>query len=607
MPYVTRYDHFYSAPVQAYSHWIGRQVTHERYGKATVVAIEATSFSPKVRLRFGDGSEDTWGIESFLATSGPFVWPGRGLRLGYSGELVNYARLDRAVAAINAALSRTKLNPGGRALHGLDSTDLRLCYLWTGARVVPPEVSVWDIEAASSSAEAARLLTARCAEHVARHVYGVLYNAVEDVSVAPVAGTAPDMRWTTHDLVADSRPIDVKCARRSPSNKQRYVEYFLPRFKRDRVTAKDVAIAGVLMNFELDNEQIAREGANYLFLGEVTRDRIERVCAWVNKRFPGLLDLAGAWRDEFQPGWAFEYPPEFYPGRAQTLADLGHLTWALAPTPVPKVIPSWYFIYAPDVATIRAMELPAVTQGILEDLHRMNKAIGITRPSLYLYCMGFCVEAITQGLPWTEAGEPLMRVLFGDATKCDVVLGLYDELRYIKRLLDAFKAISGKVDMQRERFTAFRLVHPDILRARNELGDWRTLLAYCGGKTIADEHTRCGNTPLVLGFHEHCSECGHLICEQCGYCAHHCASGASRRQTLRANRLAAAEEEHSFMDLDSQSLYQRLQSGCAAGVLGQPPVVSVHGRSLADSDPEWDAAYHAHMLSLERAAPDELE
>jgi len=111
-------------------------------------------------------------------------------------------------------------------------------------------------------------------------------------------------------------------------------------------------------------------------------------------------------------------------------------------------------------------------------------------------------------------------LFYDDISPVNAPLFLYDPLKTISCLIKSLTTLwTGDLDLL-QSFKIFRLINFNILQGKS-LSDnqWKTLIAYCGGWT---EKGKCGKNPLVLGKHEHCPQCGKLICKDCKFCNINC-------------------------------------------------------------------------------------
>jgi hypothetical protein len=436
------------------------------------------------------------------------------------------------IHSILQQIQTTKGHSHQLLLRETSANDLRLCLAWSNHPVA--ELGVVDISylvQVLEAYEANRLISARMAEHAARQYYEELGQVVVDVSITQLSGD--DDRWKQYDLLANGQPIDVKNARRSFSSPDAYVEHCVPKFKQLRSSSEDVLITGVLSNYKSSSSD---EATVYpcTILGEVTASNIQRLTDWATRRFGHILNLAGLWRPEYQPGWVFEYRPEHYVERSTGIASIPELIQGLKSHGVENnKLPGWLLTLCPDRELSRSLEISSDKRRILDDLHSLSDQIGLNRPSLFILVMGTYLESMVSE---TSNGKPdrlLRDLLFiPSAPHSAAILGLDDPQYFIGNLVSTLEKVYEEAINQRLRFVAFKLTHPSILRGQLATGLWITVLAYCGGWREVPVRARCGKTPLFFGQHGICTECGHLVCDECGHCSYNCALLSARQKEI---------------------------------------------------------------------------
>jgi hypothetical protein len=410
--------------------------------------------------------------------------------------------------------------------------DLRLCLAWSNHPVA--ELGVVDISYLVQVVEAYevnRLISARMAEHAARQYYEELGQVVVDVSISQLSGD--DDRWKQYDLLANGRPVDVKNARRSFSSPDAYVEHCVPKFKQSRSSSEDVAITGVLSNYKSSS---SNEATVYpcTILGEVTASDIQRLTDWATRRFGHILNLAGLWRPEYQPGWVFEYRPEHYVERSTGITSIPELIQGLRSHGVEdSILPGWLLTLCPDRELSRSLDISSDKRRILDDLHSLSDQIGLNRPSLFILVMGTYLESmVLENSNGTPDGLLRDLLFIPSAPHSAAILGLDDPQYFVGNLVSTLEKVHQEAIKQRLRFVAFKLTHPSILRGQLATGLWITVLAYCGGWREVPVRARCGKTPLFFGEHDVCTECGHLVCDECGHCSYNCALLSARQKEI---------------------------------------------------------------------------
>ena len=124
-----------------------------------------------------------------------------------------------------------------------------------------------------------RLLSARSAEKVAAEFYGNYGKTVRDISITQIDEN-PQSDWKLYDLDVEGVPVDVKNSRAYKNGENRYSEYCIPQFKRDRKN-QEVTIAGVFSPYLWPREILkpTRYSRYFrvVFLGETNRAKLEKL------------------------------------------------------------------------------------------------------------------------------------------------------------------------------------------------------------------------------------------------------------------------------------------------------------------------------------------
>jgi len=414
----------------------------------------------------------------------------------------------------------------------LAERDLQLCLAWHNVSdwqtIHPSRFS--SVEGFMKPFEANRLGSARHADISAILYYQALGFQVEDVSIGQLS--SPDGRWRDFDLLVNGMPMDVKNARRSFSNPDTYVEHTIPRFKVDRESGLNVNIVGVLSDY-IHNENIDTYPLTCLVLGQVNVGNIRELYLWMQSRFGDFLDLKGMWNPKFHAGWVFEYPIEHYPDRQEAIAAIPEtLSQCISNGLGLADIPHWMPSLTDDASLIEQLGFTKSQQAIWSDLRSLQREVGLSRPSLYCYVLGYMLEGLAIQKPLDEVFKLVTDALFpnGLAAGARAPLGLQDNLEYIANLLKMLAAVYREILNRGDSFTAFNLTHPQILRGMKADCNWLTLYAYCGGWRRYPVVAKCGAGPLYLGKHAHCGSCGHLICVECGFCSSSCPEVEGRQE-----------------------------------------------------------------------------
>lgn len=440
-------------------------------------------------------------------------------RLGSIENLVKAIRSYRAVH--NLAINESVPAEIYRASE-LGTDDISLCLAWAGYQVRP--ASKWDairlIQHKLSNYDACRLLSARAAELAVMAYYRNLGFDVEDISIRQIEGK--DARWKDFDLLAGKYSLDVKNARSSFNSSDAYVEHCVPQFKRNRDTHADVSVVGVLSAYIKEPWSIVYGTEKCQVLGQVNVTEIRQIYRWMRRRYGMTLNLDGVWNPGFLPGWIFDYPDQQYESRkalctaARQLLDSFHEARCSI-----SDLPRWLLGLEPTHPIINTLKLSQHYRIVLRDLAALGDGVGIRRSSVYLYSMGFLLEAMLDESDGSLAFHALEDIIF-TGSKETKPLGLIDALAYVSSLVNMLRKVHEEAKRQQLKFKAFQMPHPRILKGQLRDGYWMTLIAYCGGWIEEPHKVKCGASPLFFGEHENCPACGRLVCSACGFCSEGC-------------------------------------------------------------------------------------
>lgn len=525
---------------------LGAAVGHDKFGSGQILNIQQRpNYIPLITINFPSLRRTSlFNTDAFKSGKFEEIQIPNGL-LGLLADFrLKFAALQLAaeikVATLHLAaeIQKTQTKSLVRLARLPSSRDVKLCLVWAGVysdNQAHPNGSVLSTQLGHY--EANRLLSARVAELAAADYYVALGHQVIDISITQIDGS--DDRWKDFDLLVDDRPVDVKNARRSFSSPESYVEHCVPRFKQSRDSGAEVSIVGVLSDYHTA-EKIMGSETSCQVLGEVRVSDIRQLYVWMRKRFGHLLNLDGLWKAGYQPGWIFEYPKEHYSGRtAANEMARGIISRFISADISADNIPGWLFSLCQDRELVGSLKFSVEKRRILCDLHSLNEHIGFTRPALFVYVMGFILESIANGLHAEQVEGPLRDLIFVGG----LPLGLEDTQGYIAELVDALLRVQNESIRQGIKFVSFKLTHPSILRGQRRDGTWITLLAYCGGWREVPVKVRCGASPLVFGQNEVCPSCGHLVCEECGYCSQNCDLVVKRQEAVAKGTHAHNRDE----------------------------------------------------------------
>lgn len=397
---------------------------------------------------------------------------------------------------------------------------------------------IWAGAAGGTSYHEEQMRSARQAELAAIGVYRELYGAAEDLSIGQLRLDS-DTRWTTADILAGDRWIDVKNARRSFSSRNGYSEHCVPRFKLDR-RGQDVLISAFLSPYRPREFEVTAEPV--VWLGETTRSEI----AALEQAFgsPHLSVHFATGEMSLLPPWLFDYPSSFYRDRDAALARLRGPGYTF---PLQNVHPSLALLTrgADDHLGSALSDFTSPTSScdeeFLELARRLTSLQTVRRPVIFLHLLDrFCQSLLDDK---TFPGEDLRWLLFPPietphtaVTNSRHPLVLCDPLGVVSELLTVLSKASETCRGRALDFCRFRLRGSGILQGLANTGRWRTFVAYCGGwGSLPDGRpVRCGQNPVFLGQDEPCGACDRLICHRCGYCGQDCPECGPRQRAWPA-------------------------------------------------------------------------
>lgn len=380
----------------------------------------------------------------------------------------------------------------------LTDEDRQLCQMWSG-------------RGANRDYDRARCESARRAELAMLRVYSRTEGRAEDLSdLQRTRGW--DERWKCADIGLSRGWVDIKNSRKSYTSPESYSEYCVPQFKRDRC-GQDVIVSGVLSPYFGDS------GEALLWLGETSEATIQ---ALVNRVSSDYLTFArshdGA---ELIPPWLFDYPSSLYLERNRLIEHVRaeEFSWPCMPCPV-------------SLAVLVRSEVAASGQGDLWDevrhlRTRLTCSEHHTRPLLFLHVIDRYCATARAGRAFPAAA---LKEIFGPVE--DAPLGVLDPLCTISALIEVLCRVSARNVRLGAEFTAFKLTGLNTLRGLTPSGEWRTIVAYCGGwrRARTGAMVRCGKNPLFLGEDDPCRRCGRLACSVCGFCMANCPECKPRQE-----------------------------------------------------------------------------
>ena len=416
------------------------------------------------------------------------------------------------------------MNPDVRtnySLPTLTESDIQLVSMW-GQPIHNNLDGQSIIENYGKDGELGRLLSARSAEKVAAEFYRNYGKTVMDISITQTE-EKPQSEWKIYDLDVENVSVDVKNSRAYKNGKNRYSQYCIPQFKRNRQN-HEVTIAGIFSPYlwpcEILKPPPYSRDFSVRFLGETTRSNLEKL----KEEFNSLVE-SGSTTPEFArflPPWVFEYPNYVYTERNKALNDFKDFSRIakLTSTPVGKGLVPVAIASGTDLAMVLNHDaLDQWEQTFLDQLGNRIKKFGLSLPFVFLTVLTHFLKMAE--LPKSDsnfAPDKYRRFLFRGES--DRPLGIRDPLNTIDALIKALATLWTAENGLIRKFQIFRLRSFNILQGKFDQSDslWTTLIAYCG---------ECGKTPLVLGESGLC-DYRRLICSECRYCCDQCKWGIDR-------------------------------------------------------------------------------
>lgn len=449
-------------------------------------------------------------------------------------EHARRAQLAEARIRERKKTKRKKFEPIQKYLHLYRSLlDDFEDYLPNQIHIEPPALDEQDHQLISSWNEQEihqapytkdKLRSARSAELAVAQYFRLDARIVEDVSLTQI-DTDNSGDWQKYDLMIGNTPVDVKNARRSRTNPERYVSFCVPRFKESRNNT-EVLIAAVISPWD----GLSKPN-KLVFLGLINLSRLVSVskhfssgCLSIsfNEHLLGNFNLL--------PPWLFNYPRDLYSKQKKELAALCTIPADLLTVWEEtrwNILPA-YLAQNFKVPQAVTKSMSAQEQVFIKKLEGTISKLGRILPVIYLSILSDYLERSKNTGLNSFNPDMYKRILYPSLNKNDynitAPLYVYDPLKTVDSLIYCLGILNTK-KAELSKYHSYKLVGPGLLKAReNDDTRWETLIAYCGGKVHSKYgyDRACGNTPLVFGDAEVCQECGKLICPKCDFCSESC-------------------------------------------------------------------------------------
>lgn len=240
----------------------------------------------------------------------------------------------------------------------------------------------------------------------------------------------------------------------------------------------------------------------------------------------------------FIPRWMFEFPEKFYEQRNQYHSKLRQVSLEQTPTleqcrqnnvnPLPAYLSSGLELPTEWISDLKEWQV-----NFYNRIRPRDNSV-ITMPVLFLAILTHFLEVLTKQKWHNYHPSDYRPLIFTDNSEDSrhLPLGIYDPLETIESMIETLSILwDNRNDTDLEAFVLFKFNGTGLLEGKKQAQQkYETILAYCGG--FVEGKGKCGNTPLILGKHETCLQCGKLICEKCGHCSTNCSLCADRMKSI---------------------------------------------------------------------------
>lgn len=413
-------------------------------------------------------------------------------------------------------------------------------------------IKKWIKGNAGDKHDPARMISARGAEKLALKYYRSLNYSVEDISIHQI--TQESYTWIQGDIrLNQDELLDVKNARYA-TNSNTYSEFCVPKFKQNR--SKDIKIVAVVSPYLNLTEIKTRKQPKYRpqqpqILGTFKASELKKI----ESIFSNTILKVNIGRLESQanylPHWLFDYDEIFYHQQRQLIKQFQELP--------SEYIPEWEDISLFDHQNFIGFFIAAKRQLPSSWIQHFKPWVRdfinlllnvteqqITLPYLFLSLLSHFL-AMLSATNVNYSPKAYLKILdAGNGLKHP--LKIYDPLNTIENFCDTLNTLwEYRHQYKLNEFKIFKFSGKGLLQGQRSASDYppTTIIAYCGGWT--ESRGKCGYLPLVIGKHQICPECHHLICPQkdCGHCNDNCSTYLSRRNL---NRISGKLDK--FWDLE---------------------------------------------------------
>lgn len=359
---------------------------------------------------------------------------------------------------------------------------------------------------------------------------------VSDVSIHQTTQLSEE--WKFYDLVIQhenkKKFLDVKNARCSSSNKNRFSEFCIPRFK-DRHN-NEIIIAGVLSPYIADLlEDYISHAKKIVILGETQHSTLQDLQSRCSKLYQELEITTRRTKNlgnsqhlsEYLPPWLFDFDDEFYRNRHQIEERYRNLDDESIP---PLFELNLLGLNPLSLALCAKREFPNHWKIELEPaIIRFSQILGsiidddphLTLAHLFLAILVHFLENCLNPAP-NFSPAIYKKLVFTDSP---MTIGICDPISVIADMCKVLERIWDTCAEQLTSFSYFKFDSRGLLQGYNKkTKSFDTIIAYCGGWKEVKQGTKapCGNEPLYIGFHRICPKCSKLICDKCDFCSNGC-------------------------------------------------------------------------------------
>jgi len=242
----------------------------------------------------------------------------------------------------------------------------------------------------------------------------------------------------------------------------------------------------------------------------------------------------------------FDFPDLFYKNRRELRLYVNQLSYEDIPS-VKECLNNSLNPIA--IFLLSGLALPNVWTDDLKDwqINFYNRILPtdgnfIKLPFLFLALLTHFLEMLSNHSKWQEYDPAEYRkIIFVEVGHVHSPLEICDPLGIVDDFIETLSILWANRDQTNlEEFEIFKFNGVGLLEGKKRAQQkFQTILAYCGG--YIERMGKCGNSPLIVGMHKNCPDCGKLICEICGHCNHFCRACTTRMKEYLENGIEFPE------------------------------------------------------------------